>query len=116
MLPAEESDSTMKRICFCLQVKRGRLEEYKARHAQVWPEMLEALHQSGWHNYSLFLRDDGLLIGYVETPDFERALRLMAATDVNRRWQAEMAGFFDGVPGRNADEQMAPIPEVFHLL
>ena len=106
---------TLKRVCFCLQVKRDRLEEYKARHNQVWPEMREALRQAGWHNYSLFLRDDGLLIGYVETPDFGRALELMAATEVNRRWQAEMAGFFDGIPGRKADEQMAPIPEVFHL-
>ncbi len=76
--------------------------------------MQEALRQAGWHNYSLFLRDDGLLIGYVETPDFERALALMAGTEVNRRWQTEMASFFEGIPGR-ADEQMRPIPEVFHL-
>jgi L-rhamnose mutarotase len=105
----------MKRICFCLQVKRDRLEEYKARHAEVWPEMLEALHRTGWHNYSLFLRDDGLLIGYVETPNFDSALREMALTEVNKRWQAEMAGFFEGIPGRNADEQMKPLEEVFHL-
>jgi L-rhamnose mutarotase len=96
-------------------VKRDRLDEYKARHESVWPEMQEALRRAGWHNYSLFLRDDGLLIGYLETPDFERARRLMAATDVNARWQNEMAGFFEGVPGKKADEQMAPLPEVFHL-
>lgn len=77
--------------------------------------MQDALREAGWHNYSLFLRDDGLLIGYVETPDFERALRLMASTEVNARWQKEMADFFEGEPGRNADEQMQPIPEVFHL-
>ncbi len=105
----------VKRICFVLQVKRERLEEYKARHNDVWPEMRQALTAAGWHNYSLFLRDDGMLVGYVETPDFERALRLMAETDVNRRWQAEMAGFFDGVPGRNADEQMTPLEQVFYL-
>ncbi len=104
----------MKRICFTLHVKRDRLEEYRERHAAVWPEMREALSRAGWHNYSLFLREDGLLIGYVETPDFDRALRLMADADVNARWQAEMAGFFEG-DGRNADEQMRPIPEVFHL-
>jgi L-rhamnose mutarotase len=39
----------------------------------------------------------------------------MAETDVNRRWQAEMAEFFDGVPGRNADEQMQPLEQVFYL-
>ncbi|HEY2932896.1 MAG TPA: L-rhamnose mutarotase [Acidobacteriota bacterium] len=110
-----ESTNTLHRICFCLQVKRNRLEEYKARHAAVWPEMLEALSRAGWHNYSLFLRDDGLLVGYLETADFNRALQLMAAAEVNRKWQAEMAEFFDGMPGRKADEQMEPIPEIFHL-
>jgi L-rhamnose mutarotase len=105
----------MKRVCFALQVRPDRLAEYKERHAAVWPEMLEALRQAGWHNYSLFLRDDGLLVGYVETPDFERALAEMARTDVNRRWQSEMREFFVNPEGLAPDEQMRPIPEVFHL-
>jgi L-rhamnose mutarotase len=103
------------RICFCLQVKPERLAEYKEIHRSVWPEMLDALRAAGWGNYSLFLRDDGLLIGYLETPDFTRAISEMAKTDVNRRWQRHMADFFVGEPGLNADERMRPIPEVFHL-
>jgi L-rhamnose mutarotase len=51
------------RICFLLKVRQERLEEYKMRHASVWPEMLAALRETGWHNYSLFLRPDGLLVG-----------------------------------------------------
>jgi L-rhamnose mutarotase len=105
----------MKRICFCLQVRAERLDEYRARHEAVWPEMREALSAAGWHNYSLFLRSDGLLVGYLETPDFERALRLMSDTEVNGRWQTEMAPFFAGVPGKKADEQMEPLVEIFHL-
>jgi voltage-gated potassium channel len=104
-----------RRVCFCLRVRKDRLEEYKERHRDVWPEMLAALRNAGWTNYSLFLRDDGLLIGYLETPDFERALGKMADTGVNRRWQEQMAPFFEGEPGRNADEQMLPLEEVFHL-
>ena len=45
------------------------LEDYKKHHEAVWPEMLEALRRHGWHNYSLFMRDDGLLFGYFETPE-----------------------------------------------
>lgn len=103
------------RICFYLQVKPERLEEYKERHRTVWPEMLAALRESGWHNYSLFVRPDGLLIGYVETPDFEQALKRMAQTDVNRRWQTEMKEFFESSAGLAADEQMRLLQEVFHL-
>jgi L-rhamnose mutarotase len=108
-------ENSKQRICFCLKVKPERLAEYKERHRQVWPEMLDALRRAGWSNYSLFLRDDGLLIGYFETPDFERALAEMAATEVNRRWQQEMASFFDGDSTLFPDRQIRPIPEVFHL-
>lgn len=90
------------------------LDEYKRRHEHVWPEMLDALSAAGWRNYSLFLRPDGLLIGYLETESFSEALRKMAATDVNERWQREMKPFFLHAEGR-ADEMMERIEEVFHL-
>jgi L-rhamnose mutarotase len=103
------------RVCFTLQVKKDRLKEYKERHRRVWPEMQAALRETGWHNYSLYLRDDGLLIGYLETPDFQKALSGMAAKEVNDRWQAEMREFFEDPQGRPADRQMEPLEEVFHL-
>lgn len=105
----------MKRICFTLQVKPDRLDEYRERHRAVWPEMLEALRSTGWRNYSLFLREDGLLIGYVETEDFQRAREEMSKTEVNARWQAEMKNFFVSDSGKTADRLMQPLPEVFHL-
>lgn len=104
----------MKRICFLLRVKKDRLAEYKERHKAVWPEMLQALRETGWHNYSLFLRDDGLLIGYLETPDFEAARAGMAGREINARWQAQMGPFFE-TEGLRPDEQMMPLEEVFHL-
>ncbi len=105
----------MKRVCFLLRVKKERLPEYQERHKKVWPEMLQALRETGWHNYSLFLTGDGLLVGYLETPDFEKAVAGMQSREINDRWQREMAPFFESGGGRHADEQMAPLEEVFHL-
>ncbi|HYP45450.1 MAG TPA: L-rhamnose mutarotase [Propionibacteriaceae bacterium] len=102
------------RVCFQLQVKPERIEEYRRRHAAVWPEMLEALAATGWRNYSLFLRPDGLLIGYFETDDLDAALHGMAETEVNSRWQAEMAPFFLELAGA-PDEGFVQLPEVFNL-
>jgi L-rhamnose mutarotase len=99
------------RVCFVLQVRPDRLVEYKARHREVWPDMLTALRETGWRNYSLFLRDDGLLVGYLECDDFEAARSAMEERDVNARWQAEMADFF----GARADRALEPLEEVFHL-
>lgn len=105
----------MQRVCFLLKVKADRLAEYKMRHQAVWPEMLAALSETGWHNYSIFLRYDGLLVGYMETPDFQKALAGMAARDVNARWQASMGEFFEQLEGRRPDEGMFALEEVFHL-
>ena len=104
----------MQRICFTLQVRPDKLAEYKARHAEIWPEMRQALTQAGWHDYTLFLRHDGLLIGYLLTPDFAHAKAAMEHLEVNARWQTSMARFFKGIE-LAPDASMQPIEEVFHL-
>ncbi|WNI31862.1 L-rhamnose mutarotase [Streptomyces sp. ITFR-6] len=103
----------MQRVCFLLNVREDRIAAYRERHASVWPDMLAALSEAGWHNYSLFLREDGLLVGYLETEDFDAAREAMAATEVNERWQRDMADFFEQPEA--ADDAMVPLVEVFHL-
>ena len=103
----------MERVCFLARVRPDRLDEYRARHESVWPEMRAALAAAGWGNYSIFLAADGLLVGYLETEDYQAALDAMAATEVNKRWQAEMSEFFvaDGPP----DQSFVRPAEIFHL-
>ena len=108
----------MERVCFLLRVRPDRLDEYRERHRHVWDDMLAALRETGWGNYSLFLGDDGLLVGYLETEDFAGALAGMEEREVNARWQAEMAEFFE-LPGDErggrADRSLQRLDEVFHL-
>jgi L-rhamnose mutarotase len=105
----------MQRVCFQLQVKPARLAEYRERHDAVWPEMCDALAATGWHNYTLFTSPGGLVIGYLECDDFEASRKAMEQTDVNARWQAEMAAFFEGLEGRRPDEGLLQLEEIFHL-
>ncbi len=105
----------MGRVCFVLRVRPDRVAEYRKLHANVWPEMRAELSAAGWHNYSLFLRDDGLLIGYLETDDFDAVRAAMAGSEVNDRWQALAGPLFEALDGVAPDEAMRPIPEVFHL-
>lgn len=103
------------RVCFQLQVRPDRLEEYTRRHQAVWPDMLRALSSTGWHNYSLFLREDGLLIGYFETADLQAALDGMDSAEVNARWQGEMAEFFADLGEARPDTGFTRLAEIFHL-
>jgi len=103
----------MTRYCFINRVRADRLAEYTEAHAAVWPEMLEALRDSGWSNYSLYLAPDGLLVGHFEAEDYAAAQEAMTRTEVNPRWQASMEQFF--VDPGNPDESFQVLPEIFHL-
>ena len=105
----------MPRYCFQLQVKPDRIAEYRERHAAVWPDMLRALAETGWHNYSLFLRPDGLLIGYVESDDLAAA----QAAHGRHRGQRPLAGrdgrVLRGPRRRRPTRGSLLLEEVFHL-
>jgi L-rhamnose mutarotase len=105
----------VQRVCFLLRVKPDRLDEYKAAHRTVWPEMRDALSRHGWHNYSLFLADDGLLVGYLETEDFDRAVAGMQSEEVNARWQAAMKDLFQPLKTGAADTSLLTLEQVFYL-
>lgn len=102
------------RVCFSLQIQPDLLDEYVARHTPVWPEMLAEIAASGRRNYSLFLGEEGRLIGYYEVDDDDAAQAYLAASPVAARWEAEMARFFVGLEGR-PDQAAAPLTEIFNL-
>ena len=81
----------MRRVCFTLQVGPDRLDEYRRAPRRRLAGDAAALRDAGWHDYSLFLRDDGLLVGYLLTDDLAAAQAAMEATEVNAggrpRWR-----------------------------
>jgi L-rhamnose mutarotase len=103
------------RVCLQLQIKPNRIEDYKKAHEAVWPDMLKALKRAGWHNYSIFLRPDGLLILYFETPSLEKALGEIARAEVNSRWAVAMDGMF--LPQGNATDEVGfvHLAQIFNL-
>ena len=103
---------SQQRCCFLLRVRPERLAEYIEVHQHVWQDMRDALSNAGWRRYSLFLRpEDGLVVGYFESDDTAAAMRAMEDSDVNTRWQAEMAQYFVQ-PNGGTSEILA---QYFHL-
>ena len=103
----------MQRIAFTMHIKPGSEEEYRRRHQQVWPELLADLKSAGCHNYSIYTR--GLdLFAYMEVEDFQRFLRVMAASQASQRWEEHMSDILV----RETDPATGfpyVLPEVFHL-
>lgn len=106
----------MKRVGFILKVKQEKIPEYKKHHEAVWPEMQEALRRTGWHNYTLFIRDDGLVFGYFEAAEsLQASLDAIASEPINLKWQEFMAPYFEALGGSRPDETMIELQEYFHV-
>lgn len=80
----------MAQYAWVLEVRPGYEEEYKRRHDEIWPEMVETLREAGVSNYSIF-RHGLTLFGYFETEDLEQTIELLGNSEVNQRWGEWMA-------------------------
>ena len=79
----------MAQYAWVLEVRPGHEDEYKQRHDEIWPEMLEALRAAGIRNYSIF-RHGLTLLGYFETDDLQSTIAALNASEVNARWGQSM--------------------------
>jgi L-rhamnose mutarotase len=111
---AMQTDPPRRKHCFVLRVRPDMLEEYRERHARVWPEMLRELERAGRVDYSLFLHSDGLLVGYYEAEDDAAGAELLAASAIAKRWEDEMSPFFFA-DGSRPDQNVEKLDLVFDL-
>ncbi|MBA3644103.1 MAG: L-rhamnose mutarotase [Chloroflexia bacterium] len=102
----------MQRIAFRLRVKEDRLEEYKAIHQEVWPELLADMRAASIRNYSIFARGPELF-GYLECDDWEAASAALSESDANRRWQARMRDYLATPVDPDKPEPLERLEQVF---
>lgn len=104
----------MQRIAFRLRVREDRLDEYRAHHREVWPELLSDMREAGYRNYTIFA-DGPELFGYLECDDWDAAQRALANSDANRRWQAFMSDYLATPVDPEDDASLRMMEPVFHM-
>jgi L-rhamnose mutarotase len=103
----------MERLCFTFEIYPGQEAEYKRRHDEIWPELVEAIQDAGFKNYSLFRRNL-TIVGYVEChPDVATAFAKLGPHEANARWSE----WFEDVIVSLTDEngELIKLDEVWHL-
>lgn len=102
----------MNRACFILKLKKDKISEYLQAH-QVWDEMLRTHTSCGIHNYSLFLGQGGIVVGYLESDgDPKDALKLVSQTDISKEWEKKMDEYFIKTQGKRG---ICWLEEYFHM-
>jgi L-rhamnose mutarotase len=106
--------NTPKRYAFLLRLNPGAAESYEESHRHVWPEMLELLKSAGFSEYSIYRRDE-LLVLTLRAEDFDAAWAIVENHPVNLRWQKAMEPFFAPLDGLKSGERFPMLQEVFYL-
>ncbi len=102
----------MARYAWTAQLRPGKVDEYVEAHANVWPEVLDAIRAAGIRDYSIWLFQDRVFAQYELDGDHDAALRTEAASEATERWRAAMRELF--VP-ELATEGVTWMPEIFRL-
>jgi len=108
-------EDILQRVAFLLRLKEGMGSEYDKSHSAVWPEMLDLLKRSGISEYSIFRRDELLVLYMHVDGDFETTWDTIDRDPVNLRWQKAMSAFFVSDHGARAGERFPMMREVFYL-
>jgi L-rhamnose mutarotase len=103
----------MERFCFTFEIRAGAEDEYKRRHDEIWPELVDVIRGSGVTNYSLFRRAT-TVIAYCECePDVATAFAKIGASEVNARWSEYFEDLI--VALTDDDGELFTAQEVWHL-
>lgn len=103
----------MTRIAFKMKLHKGKEEEYKKRHDQLWPELEQLLKTTGISEYSIFLDEETLLLFGVLKAKDPAQLDNLPSQPVMKKWWAYMKDIMES----NPDDSPVSIPlkEVFYL-
>lgn len=106
----------MQRIGRVLRLRKGTEAEYERYHADVWPEVLEAIRKSGIRNHTIF-RYGRWLFSYFELPDnvsLTEAGRIISSCDACRRWEELMHALQEPLSESERENWWVLMKEVFH--
>jgi len=103
----------MERIAFRMRLDPGRADEYRRRHEEIWPELVELLREAGISDYSIFLDPETDALFAVLRRDDDHRMDALPEHEIMRRWWA----FMDDVMATNADGSpvVVPLEPMFHL-
>ncbi len=101
------------RVAFRMKLKPGFVQEYKRRHADIWPELKTLLRNSGVRNYVIFFDEESHVLFAVQDVDGTKSSQDLGSHEIVRRWWAYMADIME----TNDDQSPVSIPlsEVFYL-
>jgi L-rhamnose mutarotase len=106
-------NKVMEKHAFKMKLHPGMEAEYRRRHDEIWPELVELLHQAGVSDYSIHLdRESNILFGVLKRPT-DHTMASLPDHPVMKKWWAHMADIMESNPDNSPIQ--SDLVTVFHV-
>lgn len=103
----------MEKYAFRMRLNEGAEEEYRRRHDEIWPDLVDLLRQAGISDYSIHLDPETrILFGVLWRTD-DHGMDDLPAHPVMRRWWDHMADLMETHP--DGAPVAIPLVPMFHM-
>ncbi|MDJ0626633.1 MAG: L-rhamnose mutarotase [Rhodobacter sp.] len=103
----------MEKCAFKMQLNPGCRDEYKRRHDEIWPELVDLLKEAGVSDYSIHLDEDsGALFGVLWRTE-DHSMDTLPGREIMQRWWAHMADIMETQPDNKP--VITELSTVFHM-
>jgi L-rhamnose mutarotase len=103
----------MAKQAFKMKLKPGQKEEYRRRHAAIWPELVKLLHENGVCDYAIFLDEETDVLFAVQNQDGDTSSQDLGDNPVVQKWWSYMADIMVTNPDKSPISK--PLTEVFYM-
>lgn len=105
--------SELERHAFKMKLHPGMEAEYRKRHDDIWPDLVDLLHEAGVSDYTIHLdRETNTLFGVLSRPK-GHTMASLPEHPVMKRWWAHMADIMESNPDNSP--VATDLVTVFHL-
>ena len=101
------------RYAFRMRLHPGMQAEYRRRHDEIWPELVDLLHRSGVSDYDIWLDEETNLLFAILTRTGDHAMAALPLEPVMQRWWAHMRDIMQSNPDNSPVD--VPLTRVFHM-
>ncbi|MFZ8144561.1 L-rhamnose mutarotase [Alteromonas macleodii] len=103
----------MEKVAFVMTLKPGYEQEYKKRHDEIWPELVEELKNAGVSDYSIFYEESSNKLFAVLKREDDHTMDALPNSAVVKKWWQHMADIMD--THEDNEPVATDLRKVFHL-
>lgn len=103
----------MEKYAFKMHLNPRCKDEYRKRHDEIWPELVELLKEAGVSDYSIHLDEETNTLFGVLWRTEDHAMDALPRHEIMQRWWAYMADIM--ATGPDNEPLAVPLMPVFHM-